>query len=846
MCCAHFLPRELACGQPDECADPAASSKSQREDKNGAGMLSESRENLRGTDSALVTGILVMAVLYFAREVFIPLALAGLLAFLMAPAATRLERWRVKRTPAALLVIFLSMAGVGALGWVVLGQIYNLAVELPQYQQNVTGKIGSLHLNSAGRLSSTVEMLTSVSKQIKSGGTVTSPILSVAARSRAATRTSTAQASVADKTAQPVPVRIEEPEESMMTVAGRTFMPLVHPLTTTFIVVIFLVFILLGREDLRDRGIRLAGSGRVHVTTTAIEDASQRVSRYLQMQLIVNLCYGAVAGLSLWWIGVPNPLLWAVLTCLLRFVPYIGILMAAAGPLLLSIAVSPHWSQLTWTVALFVMLEIVTANFIEPMLYGASTGISAIGILIAAIFWTLLWGLPGLLLSTPLTVCLVVIGRQVPHLHYLEVLFGEETVLPPSERFYQRILASNTAEARTLIEEMLQTRSREEVYDSVLVPALTMVEEARRSEEMTGVRAEEILQGLEELAEDVAGIAATVAATETKPSKRVVCVPARGFADEVSCQLALQVLAGTASVQLMSADISTQDLLQSLDGLQPDVICVVGVPPRSIRHIRMRCHQIRTRFPDAVVVACVLSNQSDLSNLRSRIPTEDAQHVVSSLHLMKDYLMSMLHPEVLPFETAAGTQKETKARQDLNETVHEMESVDMFDGPEEGIFNHLATNLARSFDAPIALFAARNGQRQFWEAQCGMPEDKLLATESERDRSICSRIVLSQSSLVIADTAEDERFSTDPFLKDMGIRFYAGAPLKAHDGEMIGSLCVLDTRPRQATEEQKSMLHSVADAVMTAIELHDTAIQEEVAAKHVPGLEQASPLNPQL
>jgi predicted PurR-regulated permease PerM len=620
-------------------------------------VLSETRENLKTTDSALVTGILVAAVLYFAREVFIPLALAGLLAFFLASPATRLERWGMKRTPAALLVILLSLAGVGALGWVVLEQIYNLAVELPQYQQNVTAKIGSLHLDSAGRLSRTVEMLSGVSKQLKSGGADTTPVPPVTPRPPRPARSRKSPAASANKTTepvtaqpattQPVSVRIEEPDEPMLAVAGRTMLPLIHPLTTTFIVVIFLIFMLVGRDDLRDRGLRLAGSGRIHVTTTAIEDASRRVTRYLQMQLIVNLCYGTIAGVALRFIGVPHPLLWGVLTCLLRFVPYIGILMAATGPLLLSAAASPNWSELTWTVLTFGLLETVAANFIEPMLYGASTGISAFAILIAAVFWTLLWGLPGLLLSTPLTVCLIVIGRQVPRLHYLEVLFGEETGLVPSERFYQRLLASKTRDARALIEETLKTKSSAEVYDSILIPALSMIEEARHSEEMTAARADEMLQGIEELAEDISSRGLTDTASEPEPTKRVITVPARDFADEVACQLAQQVLTATASVHVMSPDCSMEDLQQSVDDLRAHAICVVGVPPRAIRHIRIRCHQIRTLIPDAVVVACVLSKEVDLSNLRSRISPEDAQHVACSLQLMKDCLTSLLHPTAI-------------------------------------------------------------------------------------------------------------------------------------------------------------------------------------------------------
>ena len=620
----------------------------------------------------------------------------------------------------------------------------------------------------------------------------------------------------------------------MLAVAGRTMLPLIHPLTTTFIVVIFLIFMLVGRDDLRDRLLRLAGSGRIHVTTTAIEDASRRVTRYLQMQLIVNLCYGTVAGIAFRFIGVPHPLLWGVLTCLLRFVPYIGILMAAAGPVLLSAAASPNWSELTWTVITFGSLETVAANFVEPMLYGASTGISAFAILIAAVFWTLLWGLPGLLLSTPLTVCLIVIGRQVPRLHYLEVLFGEETGLPPSERFYQRMLASNTRDARALIEETLRTKSRAEVYDSILIPALSMIEEARHSEEMTATRADEILQGIEELAEDISSRGLAGAASESEPTRRVITVPARDFADEVACQLAVQVLTGTASVYVMSPDCSMEDLQESVDNQRPYAICVVGVPPRAIRHIRIRCHEIRTRIPDAVVVACVLSKEVDLSNLRSRISTENAQHVACSLQLMKDYLTSLLHPAAIADDSATEVAGEPKVSRELNETSREMQQADVFDGPEEGVFDRLAAGLARSFEAPIALITGAEGKKCFWEAQCGLPKDTLLRTQAERDLSIFSRIVFSDSSLMIADTEEYEPFATDPFFIDKGIRCYAGAPLKAPDGRVLGSVCVLDTRPRQFTEQHTDLLLSAANAVVRAIELRGVAPTEQALSEPKP------------
>lgn len=268
-------------------------------------IVSEAREKLKVPDSSLLPPILVMATLYFGREVFVPLALAALLSFLLVPVSALLERWGLRRTPAGLVVVFLSLVAVTSLGWIMLGQIYNLAVELPQYQQNINQKIESLHLHSAGRLSNTLAMLAEETKQLRGDAppaTSTSlpdaPKLHVRNRSRTASEPNKDQLSVQPD--QPVTVRVEQPEESVVTLANRTITPLIHPLTTTFVVVVFLAFMLVGREDLRDRGIRLAGRGRMQVTTSAIEDASRRVGRYLRMQLIVNSLFGFVAGSCLW------------------------------------------------------------------------------------------------------------------------------------------------------------------------------------------------------------------------------------------------------------------------------------------------------------------------------------------------------------------------------------------------------------------------------------------------------------------------------------------------------------------------------------------------------------------
>lgn len=802
-------------------------------------MLVEARKNPGLPRTGLLTGILVAAVLYFAREVFIPLALAGLFSFLLAPAANRLEQWKFRRAPATLLLVLLFVAGAGAVGWMVLNQIYNLATELPQYQLNIFQKIDSLHLNSAGRLTTSIKTLTAIGNEVMSAASPQRPIAVIAPRGPNPLADQS-RPLPSDKTKPPVAVKLEPPDETVATVAERTLLPLWHILTTIFIVVIFLIFILNGRDDLRDRGFRLAGRSRMHLTTTAVEDASSRVSRYLRMQLVVNLCYGATAGFALWIIGVPNPFLWGVMVSVLRFIPYVGILMAASGPLLLSIAASPGWWQPLWTALTFLVLEIVVANLLEPMLYGVSAGISPIAILIAALFWTVLWGFPGLLISTPLTVCLVVLGRQIPQFQFFHLLFGEDTVLTTAERFYQRVLAFSSREALALIDLALKEKPRDEVYDEIIIPALSMIEEARHSEEMTNDRAEAVLTEIDELTDEHKDAIELVPASASQQAQ-IACVPCRDYADELACTLAARVLSDTAEVQVMSRDTALPDLLSSLEQLMPVAVCVIGIPPNAIRHMRLRCHQIRALLPETEIVACLPSAQSELTDLRSRIPTEDAQHVVGSLQLLRSYLVALLHPQQPVTDERPEPDERKEAKKELSEGIQEIEKVEASDAPPEEAFTRMVTNLARSFDAPIALIQSCNGQKHFWEAQCGLPEND-SAVELDQGFSICKKMDWSDPTVVVFDTQNEEQFANDSFVKAKGIRFCAAAPLKTFDGQIIGAVSVFDTRPRQVTDEQKETLVSLADAVMTAIELHENSgSTESTVTQRAPNGSQPSP-----
>jgi predicted PurR-regulated permease PerM len=387
---------------------------------------------LFGMVAILVAGV-VVAVLYVAREVFVPIILAVLLSFLLAPVVRWLRRLQIGRVTSVgltVLVAFLAIAGFAA---VIVGEVSSLAQELPGYSYNLQTKIRSLPGMVPGgsvfrRAAQTLQELGKELASPESRG-------SAQTGSPSASNTATAQPP------EPLPVQLQEPESGPLQIVQAVVGPLLQPMAAAGLVVVFVIMILLEREGLRDRLLRLAGRGDLHRTTEAMNDAAQRISRYLLSQLVVNVSCGLPIGIGLTVIGIPNAALWAILTVLLRFIPYLGIVIAAAFPLTLAVAVAPGWTLLAWTALLFLTVELIVSNLVEPLVYRGTTGLSSVALIAAATFWTWLWGPIGLLLSTPMTVCLVVLGRHVPQLQFLDVILGNEPVLTPDETFYQRILA---------------------------------------------------------------------------------------------------------------------------------------------------------------------------------------------------------------------------------------------------------------------------------------------------------------------------------------------------------------------------------------------------------------------
>jgi predicted PurR-regulated permease PerM len=362
----------------------------------------------------------VVAALYLAKDLLVPLTLAVLLSFLLSPVCDWLERRRLSRIPAVLVTAILGFAVLGAAAWTAVVQITELAPKLPEYQNNLQAK-----LHSTNAYVSTA--LNKVTRTAQGFGQNLSQL---------------EQAEEPHGTSErPFSVRVLPSPASPLQVIGGTFGTLLQMLGSTGIVIVLVVFFLIRREDLRDRFIRLAGRGHVTVTTQVLEDAATRLSRYLLTQFIINVAFGIAVAIGLYLIGVPNAILWGILATILRFIPYIGGWIAAAMPIGLSLAISLNWLAPILTVGLFVALELFTNNVMEPWLYGKNTGVSAVAVLVAAIFWTWLWGIVGLLLATPLTVCLLVIGKHVPQLSFLDTLLGNEPVFEPKKRVYQRLLA---------------------------------------------------------------------------------------------------------------------------------------------------------------------------------------------------------------------------------------------------------------------------------------------------------------------------------------------------------------------------------------------------------------------
>ena len=550
--------------------------------------------------TAMVAGLLVViGALYIGQDILIPLALAILLSFMLAPIVIRLRRWGLGRIPSVLAVVLLLFITLLGLGSIVASQAVHLADNLPRYEWNLRAKIRDLRIAvpSGGVVERTSDMLRDLGEELQE-----------ATKGPEAEGTSAS----AEEPVKPVPVQVQRPAPSPFQTLRELGGPLVGPIATAGLVLVFVVFMLLQREDLRDRLIRLVGSSDVARTTEAMNDAARRISRYLLMQLVINILYGIPVGVGLYFIGVPNPVLWGLLAAILRFIPYVGPVIAALVPIALSFAVAPGWTVPLLTIALFVTLELFSNNVLEPWLYGASTGLSPVAVLVAAVFWTTLWGPVGLLLSTPLTVCLVVLGRHVPQLGFFDVLLGDEPALAPELRFYQRLLARDPDEATELAEEYLEDEPLDRLYDAVIMPALALAEQDR----LRGSLDRETVQGIgedtigivdylleeedEERAPDDAADNASLSGAPSEPVP-VLCIGARNGLDEAAAAMLAHLLMrdGVRVTTVPRQDLAGRNLAR-LQRHGVALICLSYLNPRATQHAQRLARRLRHHFGDRV------------------------------------------------------------------------------------------------------------------------------------------------------------------------------------------------------------------------------------------------------
>lgn len=590
---------------------------------------------------SLAVGVTVVACLYFASAVLIPITLAVLLSFLVAPLVDALGRLRLGHVASVFAAVVMSVSVIVMLGAVIATQLTDLAAGMPRYQATIEHKMEAAHSLTIGKL----DRFANAAGQALQRATSEPP---PPAPTRDTSSVANSPASAA------VPVEVREPVPTPFELARRVLSPAISPIETAFIVFVVMVVILLQRDDLRDRAIRLFGSRDLHRTTTVMDEAARRLSRYFVSQLGVNAGVGVVIGAGLFLIGVPSPILWGILAALLRLVPYVGIWISATLATALAAAVSPGWAMAIGSLALFVTVELVVGQVVEPLLYGHSTGLSPFSVVVAAIFWSWIWGPIGLILSTPLTLCLLVLGRHIRRLEFLDVLLGDQPALTPIENFYQRALAGDPDEAIEQAETLLRERSLSAYYDEVAIKGLQLAANDVVRGSVTAAQLARIeattndlvdgLDGYEDREpaplEDLSPVAplapagdvqtAPLSSTEASvpinkrqglatdqradntlsgdqrrtASNRVLCIPGRGPLDPLATTILLQLLDKHGfEARTLPHEAASRAAIERLEAEDVGIVCILylridGIPS----HLRYLVRRIHARLPNVSIV----------------------------------------------------------------------------------------------------------------------------------------------------------------------------------------------------------------------------------------------------
>ncbi|MGZ5988656.1 MAG: AI-2E family transporter [Rhizomicrobium sp.] len=596
---------------------------------------------LQEAASAAVVAAVLVAAVYFGRPLLVPLALSILLAFALAPVAEFLRRLKLGRIGAVILTVTLAVLLISGIAAFIGTQLAWLAQSLPQYQQNIVAKIQSVEGSATnnGMIQGALNMFNNLSDQIAN---VPRPGKNDQLESK----------TTSQRTDPAIPVVIRTPAPRPIEVIQNVGGPLLEPLANLAIIIIFVIFILLQKEDLRDRFIMLAGARDLQRTTTALDDGAERLSRYLLLQTAVNAVFGTLVGLGLWAVGVPNPALWGLIAAMFRFVPYVGVPIAALLPLVLAFAVDPGWSKLLWTLAIFSMLEAVTGQAVEPWLYGRNMGLSAIAVVVAAGFWTFVWGPVGLLLSTPLTMCLVVIGRHVDQLRFLDVMLGDRPPMAPEESFYLRMLAGNPDEAAEQAELYLQDHTMPAYFDQVAIKGLALAQlDVNRGalNESGRVRIGATVEGFIEnltMHEDAQLREESLlqdAVPQNWQNRPVLCVAGRGVLDHAAASLLAHLLErqGLGTRLATSEDLSPTNV-QDFDCEGVQAICISYLEPGSPKNARYMARRLRKRMPGLPLIAGFWSVVQDDTHFLDSFESTECDFLATNLQQAVSQVIALM------------------------------------------------------------------------------------------------------------------------------------------------------------------------------------------------------------
>ena len=629
----------------------------------------------------LAVSVVVVAALYLAREVLIPITVAILLSFVLAPLADLLRRLRFPHVAAVLLAVMLGIGTILAIGSVIGAQVAGLATEIPQYAVTIEKKVETVRGATLGRLSN---LMNRVDRQMAPAQTEQSTTTDARPGPGAAKTTALGTGP------EPVRVEVQKPAAQPLELARAILTPIIGPFSDLLIVIIITVFILMQQEDLRDRLIRLFGSTDLHRTTVAMDDAARRLGRYFVAQLGINASFGVVVAIGLAVIGVPSPVLWGVVGALLRFVPYVGPVIAGILPAAVAAAVNPGWSMVLWTVGLFVAAESITGQIIEPLVYGHSTGLSPAAVVISAIFWTWIWGPIGLVLSTPLTLCLVVLGRHVDRLEFLDVLLGDRPALTPVENFYQRMLANDPDETQQQAELLLKERSLTAYYDEVALKGLQLAANDATRGVLGPDKVELIENSVRALVNDLAdhqdrdphpddkaeaalvaskaerALPAPAAPEHDAPggsdlapgwqgTAPVLCLAGRGPLDEAASAMLAQLLGKHGlGARVAAHDSASRANIRSLDVSGVAMVCIsyleISGSPSNLHYLLRR---LRQRLPGVpILVGLWPSNDEVLHDKRVRAVI-GADHYTTSLKEAVETCVAVAHEKAgtVPGET---------------------------------------------------------------------------------------------------------------------------------------------------------------------------------------------------